>query len=102
MVRSPACIASSVSRRSATLSKRTVEARRISGAGVRKRPRFIVIRGRIAALDPRAWRARWWLLQDGEGLEVDPAIATHDDDLDLMRLHGGEGLRPHQPAIGQR
>src|SRR6185503_15476347 len=102
IVRSPACIASSVSRRSATLSKSTVDARRISGAGVRKRPRFMVIRGRIAALDPRARRREAPLLQDGEGVEIDPAVATDHDDLDLVRLDGGEGLRPDQPSVRQR
>src|SRR6185437_10907155 len=98
IVRSPACIASSVSRRSATLSKRIVEARRISGAGVRKRPRFIVTSGRIATC-PRAGVA---LLQDGEGVDVDPAVAAHDHDLDLMAVDGRERLRPGEPPVCSR
>src|SRR5262245_16936162 len=88
IVRSPPCIASSVSRRSATLSKRMVEARRISGAGVRKRPRFMVTCGRIA----RRSGARADLLQDGERVDVDPAITADHDDLDLVGVGGREGL----------
>src|SRR6185437_525666 len=95
IVRSPACIASSVSRRSATLSKRMVEARRISGAGVRKRPRFMVTSGRIARR-PRAGVA---LLQDGEGVDVDPAVAAHDHDLDLVGVDRRERPRPDEAPV---